>query len=142
MSAETDRHSQAYEVELITDPDERAKQEARNGLLQFDLVIEQIEYWLHPDRPFKLRPSGILALHRRALEGIHRLAGVWRTGGVKIGGSKHIPPDHSAVPGLAEEMCDYVNDNWKRRAPLHLGSYVLWRMNWIHPFADGNGRTA
>ena len=23
-----------------------------------------------------------------------------------------------------------------------MAAYVLWRMNWIHPFADGNGRTA
>lgn len=25
---------------------------------------------------------------------------------------------------------------------MHLAAYVLWRMNWIHPFVDGNGRTA
>ena len=25
---------------------------------------------------------------------------------------------------------------------MHLAAYVLWRLNWIHPFADGNGRTA
>jgi Fic family protein len=23
-----------------------------------------------------------------------------------------------------------------------LGAYVMWRINWIHPFDDGNGRTA
>jgi Fic family protein len=28
----------------------------------------------------------------------------------------------------------------KERRPS--SGYVLWRMNWIHPFADGNGRTA
>jgi Fic family protein len=21
-------------------------------------------------------------------------------------------------------------------------AYILWRLNWIHPFAEGNGRTA
>jgi Fic family protein len=25
---------------------------------------------------------------------------------------------------------------------LHLAAYVMWRINWIHPFDDGNGRTA
>ena len=25
---------------------------------------------------------------------------------------------------------------------LNLSSYVMWRLNWIHPFTDGNGRTA
>jgi Fic family protein len=38
-------------------------------------------------------------------------------------------------------MCEYVNDNWDKSA-VHLAAYVLWKMNWIHPFADGNGRTA
>jgi Fic family protein len=38
-------------------------------------------------------------------------------------------------------MCDYVNENWSK-SPVHLAAYVLWRMNWIHPFVDGNGRTA
>jgi hypothetical protein len=38
-----DRHSQALEAELISDPDERARREARNGLRQFDAVIELTE---------------------------------------------------------------------------------------------------
>jgi hypothetical protein len=38
-----DRHSKAAEVEIIADPDERAKQEAKNGLRQFDVAIQQIE---------------------------------------------------------------------------------------------------
>jgi len=41
-----------------------------------------------------------------------------------------------------EHLCEYVNDNWSTKSALHLGAYVLWRLNWIHPFADGNGRTA
>jgi Fic family protein len=39
-------------------------------------------------------------------------------------------------------MCDYINDHWDTATPLHLAAYSMWRMNWIHPFADGNGRTA
>jgi Fic family protein len=33
-------------------------------------------------------------------------------------------------------------DNWDTSTSLHLAAYVMWRLNWIHPFADGNGRTA
>lgn len=29
-----------------------------------------------------------------------------------------------------------------QRPALHLASYLMWRLNWIHPFADGNGRTS
>jgi Fic family protein len=43
---------------------------------------------------------------------------------------------------VVEELCDYVNDNWESSTPIHLAAYVMWRLNWIHPFADGNGRTS
>jgi len=141
MNPEPERHSRAFEVELISDPAERAKQEARNGLRQFDEVIEQVEYWLQLQRPFRLRPSSILNLHRRALEGISSFAGVWRPAAIEIGGSRHNPPGAHLVAELIEEMCDYVNEHWSK-SPVHLAAYVLWRMNWIHPFVDGNGRTA
>ena len=59
-----DRHSEALEAELIADPDEKARREESNGLRQFDSAIEQIEYWLQPDRPFKLRPSAIVGFNR------------------------------------------------------------------------------
>jgi Fic family protein len=45
---------------------------------------------------------------------------------------------------MVEELCDYVNESWNRAGvtAIHLGAYVLWRLNWIHPFTDGNGRTS
>ncbi len=39
-------------------------------------------------------------------------------------------------------MCDYVNDNLHVSTPFHLAAYVMWRINWIHPFSEGNGRTS
>ena len=39
-------------------------------------------------------------------------------------------------------MCDYVNENWETATAVHLAAYILWRLNWIHPFTDGNGRTS
>lgn len=142
--AETDndrRDSKALEPELIKDPQERAKAEARNGLRQYDAGVKAIQTAL--ERPsFKLRPSLILGLQREALQGISLYAGNFRPGGVKIEGSKHEPVGAHLVPELVEEMCDYVNDNWEKSTPLHLGAYIMWRLNWIHPFADGNGRTS
>src|SRR5579871_1251237 len=70
MSAEDERHSKAFDAELIADPVERAKREARDGLRQYDYLIEAIDYWLSSDRAFRLRPSLILQLNRIALEGI------------------------------------------------------------------------
>jgi hypothetical protein len=56
MSEELERHSQALEAELVADPNEKAKVEARNGVRQFDAVTELIEYFSDPERKFKLRP--------------------------------------------------------------------------------------
>ncbi|HST09854.1 MAG TPA: Fic family protein [Terriglobales bacterium] len=142
MSEEQDRHSGALDAELIADPEERAKREARNGLKQFDAVIELIEYFSEPQRKFKLRPSHLLHLHRTALDGISSYAGNFRPAGTSIGGSKHEPMGAHLVPGAIEEMCDYVNEEWERNTPIHLAAYALWKLNWIHPFTDGNGRTA
>jgi Fic family protein len=135
------RDSRALEPELITDLQEKAAAEARNGFRQYDAAIGAIHTAL--DRgSFKLRPSLILSLQREALAGISSYAGNYRPGGVAIEGSKHEPVGAHLVPELIEEMCDYVNDHWIESTPLHLAAYLMWRLNWIHPFADGNGRTS
>jgi Fic family protein len=41
-----------------------------------------------------------------------------------------------------EDFVDQVNWRWANTDPVVLSSYVLWRMNHIHPFINGNGRTA
>lgn len=136
------RHSVAFSADLITDDQKRAEREARNGLLQFDLGMQVVEEWTADlTRRFRLRPSLILNLHRAALDGISAYAGNYRPAGVKIHGSKHEPPGAHLVPELIEQMCDYVNEHWNETA-YHLAAYLMWRLNWIHPFADGNGRTS
>jgi Fic family protein len=135
------RDSRALEPELIADPQQRAEAEARNGLRQYDFGIQAVQTALDR-KATKLRLSLILALHREALAGISVFAGNFRPAGVEIQGSKHEPPGAYLVPGLVEELCDYVNDNWDSSTPIHLAAYVMWRLNWIHPFADGNGRTS
>lgn len=42
-------------------------------------------------------------------------------------------------------MDDFVNDvnrNWDSLDPVVLCAHVLWKLNLIHPFINGNGRTA
>jgi Fic family protein len=139
------RHSVPDEPELVQDKHERAEREAANGLRQFDAGKDAAQQAIERQAQggkFGLRPSLILGLHREALAGLSRFAGTFRTGGVGIEKSKHQPPGPHLVAGLVEEMCDYVNGNWDAKSPIHLAAYVMWRLNWIHPFADGNGRTS
>jgi Fic family protein len=135
------RDSRALEPQLITDRQARAEAEARNVLRQYDAGIAAIQTALERGS-FKLRPSLVLALHREALGGIGMFAGNFRPSRVEIEGSKHEPVGAHLVPELVEDLCDYVNEHWADSTPIHLASYVMWRLNWIHPFADGNGRTS
>jgi Fic family protein len=139
--AREERHSRALEPELIQDPQLKAEAEAANGLRQYDFAVKLIHEALA--RPYyKLRLSQILTLHREALQGISPYAGNFRPGDVEIKGSKHEPVGAHIVPELVEDLCDYINANWEQTSVIHLAAYVMWRLNWIHPFADGNGRTS
>lgn len=137
-----DRHSVAETAALLKDPNEIALREAENGIRQFDLAVQMIRSFVKDkERPFRLRANLILQLHQAALDGIHPLAGMWRNTKVSIGKSKHVPPEAAFVSDEIQDMCEYVNSHWAMNAD-HLGAYVLWKLNWIRPFADGNGRTA
>lgn len=137
-----DRKSQAESIKVPDNLDEIARREARNALRQFDTLVRRINLGLDPNRPFRLRLSIVLELNRVAIDGLSEYAGVFRPGGVKIQGSKHEPPEAHLVPELVEGMCDYVSNTWNGNTAVHLAAYVMWRLNWIHPFVDGNGRTA
>ncbi|MDH5529741.1 MAG: Fic family protein, partial [Paracoccaceae bacterium] len=136
-----ERKSEAEIPPLIDDPVELAKREASNALDQFDWAMEEVERWIAAGKP-NLRVSTLLKLHRLAMDGIDQYAGNFRPAGVAIKGSKHFPVSRDDVPRYVEEMLEYVSDNWSEETAIHLSSYVMWRLNWIHPFADGNGRTS
>jgi Fic family protein len=119
-----------------------AKLEADNSVRQAGLATEIIEYFLEPGRPFALRPSHIKQLQSVAVAGLVANPGHWRNSPVGITKSKHVPPGPHLVEPLVQEMCDYVNDNFHEKTALHLAAYIMWRLNWIHPFSDGNGRTS
>ncbi len=140
MTRRTDiqRDSRPASHQLYTNPEEKAALEARNGLLQFDEVLRLVD---QSGAGFKLRPSTLQRLQRLAIQDIYTCAGNYRTGPVYIAGTTHQPPPAAEIAEQVEGMCDYVNDNWGRSA-LHLASHVMWRLNWIHPFSGGNGRTS
>ena len=111
-----------------------AELEIQNGFRQFDLALDVIKTFLEPDRPFALRPTLIQQLQKVAVEGVLPYPGDWRTGPAKITKSKHTPPGAHLVATLVQELCDYVNDNWHEMTAFRLAAYVMWKLNWIHPF--------
>lgn len=69
-------------------------------------------------------------------------AGCYRTVRVIITGTEYMPPNHEKVPEL---MAAFVKDLRARKGETHpvlLAAYAHRRLVDIHPFVDGNGRTA
>ena len=71
-----------------------------------------------------------------------RIQGAYRDSQVGITGSEHIPPKPERVPelmeGLFADFCVYK----KEFHPVELATLLHNRFVNIHPFTDGNGRTA
>jgi len=120
------------------DEEDKRRLESRNGYIQTQYIFDLAANW---DADSRLTPEVIRETQRLAVNQIYRCAGHFRDQPVEIQGVVHQPPDHMDVADLVERMCDYVHDNWEQ-TPIHLASYLMWRMNWIHPFLGGNGRTA
>jgi Fic family protein len=137
---------------LLCPPEEKPEREAENTLRQL-LFIEQLI-----ERGVKdIRESHVIEFHRLAVEGIFSCGGRYRTVTrsveLKGGSVSHIPPEPALVPGLMLETIDTLNERLsagltqKRtvdRVAVVIGAaaFALWRLNWVHPFAGGNGRTA
>lgn len=133
--------------QLFDTPEQKAALEARNGLLQFEGVQRMITTASAPGTPFNLTPATLCEFHRLAIQNIYVCSGQIRTRPVflmrngVIDNTRHQPPPWEQVRGFVDEMCAYVNGNFGMSA-IHLSAYVMWRLNWIHPFLGGNGRTS
>ena len=97
-------------------------------------------------RPITL--SDLRQLHALVLKGTEDdYAGRYRTGAVKISGSDYSPPPAERVPHEMAELGDYIGSVASSSESLHAQPIVCaaaahaWLAQ-IHPFADGNGRTA
>lgn len=69
-------------------------------------------------------------------------AGRYRNSNVVIGGAEHAPPEAVEVPHLMEVLVEWVIENRKVLHPVELAALLHHRLVNIHPFFDGNGRTA
>jgi len=58
----------------------------------------------------------------------------------QTGNPDYIPPEYSDVPSLLDELIEYVNTTDDH--PLIIAAVVHYQLVTIHPFEDGNGRTA
>jgi Fic family protein len=91
---------------------------------------------------FVFNEDVVKRLHSVAMHKLLDEPGEYRQGPVRLTNSPHVPPPWVEVSGHMAGLCDYINKVWDQADLIHLSSYVMWRLNWIHPFRNGNGRTS
>ncbi len=92
---------------------------------------------------YTLNEKDIFSIHSLVLENIESgFTGRYRNGQIRILGANFIPPNFIKVSALMKELLIYTNDNPDKLHQVELISRFHHRFVWIHPFFDGNGRTA
>jgi Fic family protein len=92
-----------------------------------------------------LSPSVILEINRIILKGsmYEAESGRFRTRRVSISGSRHVPPNYIVVPDQVALLFNHLAV-WQAegRHPVEIAAHLHFELVRIHPFVDGNGRTA
>ena len=106
---------------------------------QYDLLLNCVEIRLKQGlRAFD--KYLLWSLNAAAVANISQFGGRFREEPVYL--RDHKPPHFSKVPHLMDQLISTVHENWFVWTTTEVAAYVLWRLNWVHPFIEGNGRTA
>jgi len=85
----------------------------------------------------------IKSIHALILKEIDNInAGKYRTENVVISGAKHMPPKHYEVSYLMQKFISEYQNEWISYHPVVRATLLHGEFVKIHPFIDGNGRTA
>jgi Fic family protein len=101
-----------------------------------------------PQQNLPLMPSedAFRELHRSGTLFLLGKPGEYRDGPVHLadvsGNVVYQPPPHTEVPSLMQALFQELGQIWINGDALDAAAFALWRTNWIHPFKNGNGRTA
>lgn len=92
-------------------------------------------------RKKSIRHDDIFKLHRLLADTVmdQGEAGRYRTIQVRVG--RHFPPAAVDVSGLMFELLEWWNRESTKLSPVLSSAILHYRFEFIHPFADGNGRT-
>lgn len=114
----------------------------RNRARQYDFMNTAFILWQNQGKP-EISTQFISELNFYASHHLSPAPGVYRNlikCNVTVG--RHIPPNYEEVP---RHMCDFLvklSELYQTTLPITTAAYALWRLNWIHPFSQGNGRTS
>jgi Fic family protein len=121
-------------------PELYARLQEQNLVRQYDLLTNCIEIGLTKGLE-AFDKYTLWSLNAAAVANIAQFGGRFREQPIYVG--SHIPPHFNNVPVLVDQFISVIHENWDTiDHPTVLPAYALWRLNWIHPFIEGNGRTA
>lgn len=103
-------------------------------------AIEYVEALVTEETPLTL--FHVRQIHQLVLAQIEENAGHYRKLPVRISGSLHTPPEVWELDRLMQEWSDWVNRESAKLHSVERAAQAHHRFVAIHPFIDGNGRTA
>lgn len=110
--------------------------EVKNLGIAFDFLYELAQ------EDVEVTENYLKQLHSLIVGGDETLSpGEYRNIGVIITGSEHTPPEPFEVPIRMKELFDWIKEN-ENENPLIVAALAHHELVKIHPFKDGNGRTA
>lgn len=115
--------------------------DVEGSIRQFNLIRSFCQTH-HEKAPIQITPQLIKEIHAAGGGSAGGHLGVFRQVDVQIKGSSLKPPPPSKLENAVSELCARLIERWAEDDATTLSAYALWRLNWIHPFVDGNGRTA
>ena len=120
----------------------RDQQEVRNLSAVLDYA-----HSLGADSSIAVTQNELRRIHLLLQKGIQDDAGTYRTSQLKITGSRYSPPEAFQVPAHMTALSDYVKqvsspDAQHSDLPIFSAAAAHVWLAQIHPFTDGNGRTA
>ena len=110
-----------------------------NAERHYSFLHSIIEASISINRQF-LSQTILKAINHHVIACLHTNAGEYRPCEVVAG--DYEPPPYYLVSDLMDDFINSVNRGWEKTDPITLAACVLWRLNHIHPFINGNGRTA
>ena len=111
---------------------------------RYYLALQQVEKWVAGGQ--EITKERICKIHALLYRGRRAKSTPYRDGQNVIrdrsGGIVYLPPEVKDVPKLMEEMVEWLHQRWDDLPIPLIAGMAHYQFVTIHPFDDGNGRTA
>lgn len=121
---------------------------AANSINVLEALITFLTHFNQPNQlPLSPNETALRELHRCGTFFLLTKPGEYRDVPVQVvnlqtGEVLYQAPPWEQVPQLMAEFFEELITIWREGDALDAAAFALWRVNWVHPFKNGNGRTA